>query len=342
VTTVAVVGPTVDYFVRSDNPQNKTFNFVTDAALGDRGSSRVRPDPALTMGPLAGIQAMAPAGVQVSGVSTAADAANADFAVVVVGLTPGDEGEEYTGASDRESLSLGDANNNMVRDVVAARAGKPTAVIVEAGSVVDLPWLNDVQAVVMAWYPGQRGGAAMGRLLFGQTNFAGRLPVTWPQSVDQLPVFNEGDSTQMDYYVGYRRFDKEGFQPLYAFGHGLSYSTFRYERLHMPCGAISKNGVIQVEVDVRNVGGPAGDEVIFVFASYPDTQARRSLKELRGFARVDLEAGAGKRVSIPVRVQDLKYWDMATSSWVIESGRVLIQVGPSSGNLPLQQEITIN
>src|SRR5690606_17125714 len=123
------------------------------------------------------------------------------------------------------------------------------------------------------------------------------------------------------------------YEPLYAFGHGLSYSTFRYERLHIPCAEVSDNGVFQVEVDVRNVDGPAGDEVIFVFASYPETEARRSLKELKGFARFHLEAGAGKRVSIPIRVQDLKYWDMQSDSWVVESGPVLIQVGPSSDNL---------
>ena len=339
--TVAVIGATVDYTVRSDRPSNKTFNFVTDAALGDRGSSRVRPNPALTVGPLAGITAAAPSGVSVISGSTATEAQNADFVVVVVGLTPGDEGEEYTGAADRESLSLGDVHNNLVQAVAAL--GKPMVVVIEAGGVVDMPWLDQVDAVVMAWYPGQRGGEALGRLLFGQANFAGRLPVTWPSSVDQFPTFNEGNSTAMDYYVGYRRFDALGLAPLFAFGHGLSYSTFRYERLHIPCGNIAKNGLIHVDVDVRNTGGPAGDEVIMVFASYPETQApRRSVKELKGFARVELGPGEGKRVRIPIRVQDLKYWDMNRNSWVVESGPVVFQVGPSSANLPLRQTVIVD
>lgn len=338
-TTVAVIGAKINYSVPSDNPPEKVFDFARDVALGDRGSSRVRPNPALTVGPLAGITAEAPESITVTAGETAAEAASADYAVVIVGLTAGDEGEEYTGASDRENLSLGDIQNNLVSEVVAARAGKPTVVIVEAGGVVALPWVNEVDAVIMAWYPGQTAGTALGRLLFGKTNFGGRLPVTWPASEDQLPVFDEGDSTQMDYFIGYRRFDQLGLEPLFPFGYGLSYSTFRYERLHVPCGSISKHGIIQVEVDVRNTSEVAGDEVVMVYASYPGTQARRSKKELKGFHRVHLEPGQGKRVSIPIRVQDLKYWN-DSSGWAIDPS-VTLQVGPASDPTLLAQDVTI-
>ena len=352
--TVAVIGATLGFYVRSDNPQNKQFNFVTDAALGDRGSSRVRPDPNLTVGPLAGIQAAAAEqGIQVISGSTAAEAAAADFVIVIVGLTPEDEGEEYTGAGDRRDLELvthhkegpnrgqtTNVHNPLVASVAAL--GKPMVVIVEAGGAVDMPWRNDVDAIVMAWYPGQQGGTALGRLLFGQANFAGRLPITWPQTLDQFPVFNEGNTTFMDYYTGYRWFDRHDLQPLYAFGHGLSYSTFEYERLHIPCAEVSSDGLIKIEVDVRNVAGPAGDEVIQAYVSYPSTTVRRSEKELKGFARVNLLPGEGKRVTIPLRIRDLRYWDTNTDDWVIEKGPVLIRVGPSSDNLPLQQTFTVN
>lgn len=353
-TTVAVLGETINYFVRPDNPQFKDFHFHTDAALGDRGSSRVSTDPELTYGPLRGIQEAAPEGVTVIGGTSAEDAADADFIVVVVGLTPGDEGEEYTGAADRESLALATFNvenedgsetatpvqDDLIR--AAAQLGKPMVVIIEAGGVVDMPWLDQVDAAVMAWYPGQTGGLAMGRLLFGESNFSGRLPVTWPASADQFPTFNEGDTTFMDYFVGYRLFDEMGMTPLYAFGHGLSYSTFSYERLYTPCGTVSKNALIHVEVDVRNTAGPAGDEVILLFASYPETTVRRSKKELKGFARVSLEEGEAKRVSIPLRIEDLKRWEGGLDgNWVVENGPVLLQVGPSSDNLPLQQTITV-
>jgi beta-glucosidase len=161
-------------------------------------------------------------------------------------------------------------------------------------------------------------------------------------SLDQFPVLNEGNTTVMDYYLGYRWFDERELEPLYAFGYGLSYSTFKYERLHVPCAEVSSNGLIQVEVDVRNVAGPAGDEVVQVYASYPDTRARRSIKELKGFARIHLEPGEGKRVSVPLRIRDLKYWDMSANDWVIEKGPVLLQVGPSSDNLLLSQTVTVN
>jgi beta-glucosidase len=341
VTTVAVIGAIVNYQVESDRPKDKVFNFATDAALGDRGSSRVRPNPNLVVGPLAGITAAAAEqGIQIVSGSTADAAANADVAIVIVGLTAGDEGEEYTGASDRETLALPSPHDQLVASVAAT--GKPTIVIVEAGGAVDMPWRNDVDAIVMAWYPGQQGGRALGRLLFGQANFAGRLPVTWPETLAQFPTFNEGDTTVMDYFVGYRWFDQHGHRPLYAFGHGLSYSTFDYERLHTPCADVSNDGLIQIEVDVRNVAGPAGDEVIQVYVSYPATTARRSKKELKGFARVRLEPGEGKRVSIPLRIRDLRYWDMGEDDWVIEQGPVLIQVGPSSDKILLSQTLTVN
>jgi beta-glucosidase len=104
---------------------------------------------------------------------------------------------------------------------------------------------------------------------------------------------------------------------------------------------VTDEGLIQVEVDVRNVAGPAGDEVIQVYASFPDTTARRSVKELKGFARVHLAAGEGKRVSIPIRIRDLKYWDMTSKEWVIEGGRVLLRVGPASDNIKLEQFVTV-
>jgi beta-glucosidase len=343
--TVAVIGLQVPYYIKSDNPRNKTFDFVQDAALGDRGSSRVSANPDQTVGPLKGIKAVADQlGITVTSGNTADVATNADFAVVIVGLTPGDQGEEYTGAKDRNTLALPAGHDQLVRDVIAK--GKPTAVVIESGSVVTMPWIDQVKAVVMAWFPGQRGGAAMGKLLFGQANFAGRLPVTWYKDESQLPAFSEsvpGD-THMDYYLGYRALDQNNQTPLFAFGRGLSYSTFSYDRLHIPCSDVVEQGMIQVEVDVRNTSSIPGDEVTLVFASYPDTTGRRSKKELKGFARFHLDAGQAKRISIPVRVQDLKYWpdsNKANDGWVVEKGTVLIQVGPSSDNLPLHQTFTV-
>jgi beta-glucosidase len=191
----------------------------------------------------------------------------------------------------------------------------------------------------MAWYPGMVGGTALGQLLFGKANFSGKLPISWPTALGDLPAFNSGTSTTMDYYLGYRYFDKQGKKPLYSFGYGLSYTKFDYSNLVVPCSDVTKNGVVNVSADVTNSGTVKGDEVVLLFVSYPNTTKKRPARELKGFARVSLDPGAKKTVQIPVRVSDLKFYD--TSGWAVESGPVTIMVGPSSASLPLSDTVTV-
>jgi len=154
-------------------------------------------------------------------------------------------------------------------------------------------------------------------------------------------VFNAGATTTMDYYLGYRWFDNKKVAPLFPFGFGLSYSTFQYSNLQVPCSDVTKNGVVQVKVDVTNTGTLKGDEVAFLFVSYPGTAARRPVKELKAFYRVTLDPGQSKRITIPLRVADLKYWSSTSNSWVVDAGTVQIQVGPSSATLPLMDTMTV-
>jgi beta-glucosidase len=224
---------------------------------------------------------------------------------------------------------------------------KPMVVVMEGGSVIDMPWLASVPAVVMAWYPGMVGGTALGKLLFGDANFSGKLPITWPKSLADEPTFADPSGrTTMDYYLGYRWFDNKGTQPLYPFGYGMSYTTFTYSNLQVPCSTVNQDGLVNVQVDVTNTGTAKGDEVVFLFVSYPNTKARRPAKELKGFYRVSLEAmgtaGNSKRITIPLRVSDLKYWDMGMSKWVVESGAVKVMVGGSSATLPLSDTFMVN
>jgi beta-glucosidase len=346
--SIAVVGANVNYTITSDAQTMQTVHFATDPRIGDRGSSRVLPDPAKSTGPFAGISKVAGAGITVTSGSDVTAAQNADFVVVVAGMTPQDEGEEYTGAGDRSNFSLdGKVNNgtNSAQNALIAQVAalhKPMVVVLEGGSVIDMPWLAQVPAVVMAWYPGMDGGAALGELLFGDANFSGKLPITWPKSWNDLPTFNAGTTTTMDYYLGYRYFDKNNIAPLYPYGYGLSYSgKFAYSNLQVPCSTVTKNGVVNVQVDITNPSNVAGDEIAFLFVSYPQTTARRSLKELKGFYRVSLDPMQTKRITIPLRVSDLKYWDMTLNQWVVESGPVQIKVGPSSAELPLMDTVTV-
>jgi beta-glucosidase len=219
-------------------------------------------------------------------------------------------------------------------------------VVLEGASVIDMPWLGNVPAVVMAWYPGQVGGLALGDLLWGNANFSGKLPFTWGQLGD-YEMFNGRGTTNFEYFVGYRRFDQMKITPVYEFGHGLSYTKFDYRKLQLGCSEMNKGAVMPVVVNVANTGTVAGDEVVMVFVSFPGTQARRPVKELKGFARVHLEAGQEKQITIPVRLADLDYFQMdtptgTTGKWVVESGTVNIMVGGSSTNLPLMASVQVH
>ncbi len=154
--------------------------------------------------------------------------------------------------------------------------GKPTIVVLEAGGIVDMSqWYANAKAVVMAWYPGMLGGIALGRLLFGDANFSGKLPVTWDTNVSHWPTFaNSSGSTTMEYWVGYQYFDHNGTtltpsQGSFPFGYGLSYTTFSYENLQVPCSTVKPDGEVAVTVDVYNQSAVAGTETVFLFVQYP-------------------------------------------------------------------------
>jgi beta-glucosidase len=359
-TTGAASGPGINNC--GDDVNSGTIDFANGIRIGDVGSSRVRFDTSKGVSPCAGIKAAA-GSAAVTCSNSASDAAGKDVVIVVAGLTPYDEGEEYNGSGDRSTFALDGKPNNagnnvgvqnkLITDAVTQAAGKPVIVVLEGGSVIDMPWLSQVSAVVMAWYPGMVGGTSLGQLLFGKANFSGKLPISWPNALSDLPTFNGGATTTMDYYLGYRYFDSNaGKTPLYAFGYGLSYTTFAYSNLVVPCATVTKpnfkatppttGSVVNVSVDVTNTGTVAGDEVVLLFVSYPTTTKKRSVKELKGFARVTLAAGAKQTVTIPVRVSDLKYWDSASSAWAVESGTVKVMVSGSSTNLTLNDTFTVN
>ncbi len=354
VKTVAVVGLKVAWTLQGVTASG-TVDFPKDARIGDLGSSRVNLDPSKAIGPFDGVKGAAPAGVNVvmddSGGTSVAS--SADFVVVVAGLTPEDEGEEYTITpedSDRDaSLALdgkhgGTTQNNYIKSILAL--GKPTVVVLEGGSVIDLSSFGAMApAIVMAWYPGQSGGAALGPLLFGKANFSGKLPVSWPNSISDEPQFSgSNNTTLMGYYIGYRWFDNQKKTPAYAFGHGLSYSAFTYSNLQVPCTTVTQGGVVNVTVDVQNTGTMDADETVFAFVSWPSSTVptrANGYKELKGFTRAHIPAGMTARVPVPIRVSDLNYWDTASSSWKVETGPVQVMAGPSSDKLTLMDTFTV-
>jgi beta-glucosidase len=241
------------------------------------------------------------------------------------------------------------------------------AVVLEGGSVIDMPWLAQVPAVVMAWYAGQDMGDALADLLFGNKNFSGKLPVTWPNPstgsctrcpgtgmcpacFGDEPLFSGvGGKTVMDYYLGYRYYDHNSIKPLFPFGYGLSYTTYSYGALSAPATA-GKTDTVTVTVPVKNMGTVAGDEVSFLFVSYPNTKRaaslRSSVKELKSFVRTpSIMPGQTAMVAIPLRVSDLKYWDSTANggkgAWGYETGAINIMVGGSSDALTATGMLTI-
>ncbi|MGQ9537777.1 MAG: glycoside hydrolase family 3 C-terminal domain-containing protein [Actinomycetota bacterium] len=306
--------------------------------IGDRGSSRVRPPRVVTV--LQGLRELVGEDVELlyrdgSDIRTAEEAArSADACVVVVGLSARDEGEAMPGpvklGGDREDLSLRPRDVRLLETVASAN---PSCVVVLQGgsAVLTAGWREMVPAILMAWYPGMEGGRAVAEVIFGLVNPGGKLPVTFPESNDQLPPFDKkARSVEYGYYHGYRLFDKMGMRPAFPFGFGLSYTTYEYRDLRLGAAEIPADGELTVEAEVANTGQRAGEEVVQLYVGYPASAVDRPVKELKGFYRVRLEPGESKRVSFTLRAPDLAYFDVALGRWVVERTEYEVCVGPSS------------
>ena len=331
------------------------------AMTGGGGSSHV--DPLLTVSPVRGIEQQAGRGTSVSYTSgsdlaaAVAAARSASVAVVMVGDT---ESEGH----DQPSLSLPGDQDQLVAAV--ARANPRTVVVVKSGNPVLMPWLPAVPAVIEAWYPGEEDGAAVAAVLFGAADPSGKLPVTFPASASQTPTSSKaqfpGTGGKVEYSegldVGYRGYDAEDITPLFPFGYGLSYTTFRFSGLTVSPGTTANtvsgpgpascgcNGqgktLATVTATVTNTGAVAGAEVVQLYLGDP-ASAQEPPRQLKGFARVSLAPGQSARVSFPLTGHDLSYWDDAANGWVVPAGTFTVYLGDSSAlaSLPLRAHLTV-
>lgn len=254
--------------------------------------------------------------------------------------------------SDVPNLSLPGNQDALIAAVAAANPN--TIVVLETGGPVLMPWLDQTAAVLEAWYPGARGGEAITRVLFGDVNPSGKLPISFPASTDDLPrkdipgwdildrsfdgAGNDTKKVVVDYDiegadVGYRWFARLGRKPLFPFGYGLSYTTFAYEGLQVRGG---KNPA--ATVTVRNTGKLAGDEIVQIYVtSGPGGLGKR----LVGFQRVGLQPGEAKSVRVDIEPKTIAHWDEAAHRWRIAGGRYLLAAGRSSIDLPLTADLEI-
>ena len=288
-------------------------------------------------------------------------AAAADAVVVAAGFNNSTESEGL----DR-TFELPWGQDALIEAVAAANSH--TIVTLNGGGGLDTRrWLDKVPALLHVYYPGQEGGAAIAEILFGKRNPEGKLPFSFDRSWEENPSYNfyypikgadnvlhvtETDGKKNDYViphvkyddgllVGYRYWTTKGKHPLYPFGFGLSYTTFKFSKLEAPATAQS-GSTVTVSFDVTNTGGVEGAEVAQLYVSDPSAKAQRPDRELKGFEKVRLAPGETKHVTLALDARAFSYWDDAQKKWTIDPGKFVLHVGDSSENTPLKADVTLN
>ena len=252
-------------------------------------------------------------------------------AIVVVSLPEGEE-------SDLKTLDLSSADETMIADVAAVNPN--TIVVINSGGPVVMPWISSVAGVFENWYGGQETGAAIAALIFGTVDPSGKLPVTFPASLSQVPAQTQaqwpGTATGVTYSegvnIGYRWYQSQNITPLFPFGYGLSYTKFSFSNLKV--GAFNANGSATVTATVTNTGSVAGADVAQMYVGDP-AASQDPPEQLAGFQRTTLTPGQSATVSFPLTVHDLASWSAADNAWEAQAGTYSISVGDSSASLPL-------
>jgi len=269
-------------------------------------------------------------------------AAKAADAVIYIGGLNHDSGFDCEGA-DRKDLKLPYAQDELIQQIVAAN---PKTIVVLEGTMVEMEtWLNKVPAVLQAWYPGMEGGNALARILFGDVNPSGKLPATFPKKLADSPAHALGNYPGTDgtvtyaegLLVGYRWFDTKHVEPLFPFGHGLSYSSFHYSNLRLVPGD-GTNSLVTAQFEIQNTGTRAGAEVAQLYVHQQKPSLPRPEQELKGFQKILLQPGEKQTLAIPLEATAFAFYNDQQRCWVAEKDTFSIRVGTSSRELPLAAE----
>jgi beta-glucosidase len=276
--------------------------------------------------------------------AAASAASSADVAIVFV-RTEESEGD------DRPDLKLPNNQDALIEAVAAAN--KKTIVVLDTGGPVLMPWIDSVAGVMEAWYSGQEDGNAIAAILYGDVNPAAKLPLTFPRSATEIPTASAdqwpGSGGHSQYSeklnVGYRWYDATNAQPLFPFGFGLSYTTFKVDRLALqPEKLALKSSTdpakVQVKLEVTNTGKRAGAEVVEVYVQHPAENGEPP-HQLRAFAKVQLKPGETKPVTLTLDARSFSIFDVAANSWTVKDGTYEILAGTSSRDLPLHGTLAV-
>ncbi|KAJ6551199.1 glycoside hydrolase family 3 protein [Mycena capillaripes] len=313
------------------------FCNVRGPADGDEDETVMDSNPGVRLG---GAEVVAPDDLLAEAVALAKEA---DAVIAIVGLNADWETE----GNDRTTLALPGRTDELVEKLAAANP--KTIVVTESGSSILMPWADKVPSMVHAWYLGNATGQAIADVLFGEQNPGGKLSLTFPNAEEDVPSFGHFHSENgkvryaEDLYVGYKHFQHRKIKPLFAFGHGLSYTTFEFSDFKLSPPTVSaKEFNLTVSLQITNTGAVAGSEVAQVYVTLPTTsELTHPPLQLKGFVKVNLEPGKAEVVQIQLDKYAVSYWDDRFSTWTVEKGEYLIRAGPSSDKLSLQATFVI-
>ncbi len=266
-------------------------------------------------------------------------ARNVDTIVVFANHRSGKEGE----GSDRDNLCLAPGQDALI-DAVSG-LGSRTVVVLTMPDAVTMPWIDKVDAVLACFYPGQGGGEAIARILFGHQNPCGKLSSTLPVRIEDIPGFHTypGENGRHRYsegiFAGYRYYDVRNVAPLFAFGHGLSYTSFDYEDLSLDAEEIATERAVTVRFTVRNTGEVSGKEIVQIYVRAIEPGLRRPVRELKAFVKVELSPGEAKVLDIALSPRDFQYYDTATGRWTLRAAAFAIEVATSSRDVRLTRTV---
>ena len=272
----------------------------------------------------------------------AAVAADADLALVMAGLPLSYESEGI----DRTHINLPPSHNKLISAV--AKVQPNTAIILTNGSAIAMPWVDEVSAILETWLGGQAGAGAIADAVFGKVNPSGKLAETFPVRLEDTPAYLNfpGEDGQVIYgermFVGYRYYDKRHIEPLFPFGHGLSYTDFGYSDLKLSASDITDKDQLQVSLKITNTGKVKGKEVVQLYIADQESTVQRPVKELKAFDKIELEPGQSREVSFTLTKRDFSYYSKVYDRWLAESGAFEILVGSSSRDIRLKGELNLN
>lgn len=268
-------------------------------------------------------------------------AMNSDIAVLFVGLPDRYESEGY----DRKHMSIPENHIKLIESVTEVQ--KNTVVILSNGSPIEMPWINKVKGVLETYLGGQAVGGAIADLLFGNSNPCGKLAETFPQKLVHNPshINFPGEDEKVEYreglFVGYRYYDIKEIEPLFPFGHGLSYTTFEYSDISVDKKIISDTDTLNVKIKIKNTGNFCGKEIIQLYIRDVESSVIRPQKELKGFEKVDLQPGEEKEIHFRLDKRSFAYYNIDIKDWHVESGDFEILVGKSSKEILLKEVVKV-